>query len=230
MRRGLFGKLQSKRDFIAPGAPREFLAAWEPWLQSAVAASRAELGDGWRDAYLKMPIWRFWLGAEICGTAALGAIMPSMDGVGRYFPLNIVFLAEEPQEAPPPELEPNEAWFSAVEEFLLATLEPQFTYESALTAFQALPDPAKLQAPGEAVLTHRGSLATEVNDADFSGAFSNLRLSEGARAHAASSYWWTSGGVGYPHIAVAAWRLPEPTVFSSMICGRLERARNASGA
>ena len=40
---GMFGKLPSKRDFVAYNMPRPFLDQWEEWLQSAVAASRHEL-------------------------------------------------------------------------------------------------------------------------------------------------------------------------------------------
>ncbi len=50
MRCGLYGKLPCKRDFVALAAPRAFLSVWVPWLQGGVSASRAQLGDGWRDA------------------------------------------------------------------------------------------------------------------------------------------------------------------------------------
>ena len=43
---GIFGKLPQKRDFIAHNLPRGVLEPFETWLQSAVAASRAELA--WR--------------------------------------------------------------------------------------------------------------------------------------------------------------------------------------
>ena len=66
MQCSLFGKLPARRDFIAIGAPREFLNAWEPWLQSAISSSRQELGKDWQAAFLAAPIWRFWLGADIC--------------------------------------------------------------------------------------------------------------------------------------------------------------------
>ena len=65
MQCSLFGKLPARRDFIAVKAPREFLAAWEPWLQSAISSSRNELGKDWQPAFLTAPIWRFWLGEEI---------------------------------------------------------------------------------------------------------------------------------------------------------------------
>ncbi len=46
---GFFGKLPSKRDFVASGASRAFLELWEPWLQASLATSRQTLGDGLAD-------------------------------------------------------------------------------------------------------------------------------------------------------------------------------------
>lgn len=51
MRCGLFGKIGAKRDFIAIATPRNFLEAWEPWLQAALSASRHQLGSGWQQAF-----------------------------------------------------------------------------------------------------------------------------------------------------------------------------------
>ncbi len=62
---GLFGKLPAKRDFIAIAVPRAVLNAWEPWIQEGLSASRLALGDTWIEAYLRAPIWRFWLGAGL---------------------------------------------------------------------------------------------------------------------------------------------------------------------
>ncbi len=92
---GLFGKLPAKRDFIALNAPSDFLAVYEKWLQGGLTASRLELGNRWQEAYLNAPIWRFWLGGAHGGQTVAGAFMPSVDGVGRYFPLT-VFAAASP--------------------------------------------------------------------------------------------------------------------------------------
>ena len=83
----LFGKLPSKRDFVAIRAPRRFLTVWENWVQAGLASSREQLGNGWQEAYLSAPIWRFWLGRHLAGRPVLGALMPSVDGIGRYFPV-----------------------------------------------------------------------------------------------------------------------------------------------
>src|SRR5688572_1852359 len=120
---GLYGKLPMKRDFIAVDAPRGFLQVWEPWLQGGIAASRIVLGTRWRDVFLRAPIWRFWLGPEICGFPVMGSLMSSVDGVGRFFPLTAIACGEAGDAFPPPTTEPQTAWFAELEEFLLSTLE-----------------------------------------------------------------------------------------------------------
>ena len=72
MRCSLYGKLPAKRDFVAVAAPRPFLNTWEPWMQGGISASRQSLGDAWQNAFLTAPIWRFWLGADLCGAPVIG--------------------------------------------------------------------------------------------------------------------------------------------------------------
>ena len=76
---GLFGKLPQKRDFISLGISGDVLSPLETWLQSAVAASRNELGRGWEELYLVAPIWRFWIGDDMLR----GKLRRRADAVGR---------------------------------------------------------------------------------------------------------------------------------------------------
>ena len=63
----------------------------------------------WQQAYLTAPIWRFWLGADICGVTVIGALMSSLDGVGRYYPLTVFAVADEEAPIPPPEIDSQDA-------------------------------------------------------------------------------------------------------------------------
>src|SRR3989442_8225062 len=95
---GSYGKLPSHGDFLSRRVSEAFVRAWDAWLQECMAASRTALGaERWLDVYLTSPAWRFGCAAGTCGPEPLvGLMVPSVDRVGRYFPLTVV--AELPQE------------------------------------------------------------------------------------------------------------------------------------
>jgi type VI secretion system protein ImpM len=102
--RGLSGKLPSRGDFVTRGLPRSFLDPWEKWVGQAVAASRALLGDAWMDAWLTAPVWRFSLPPGACGPdPVLGLMLPSVDAVGRGYPLTVAVVFTGCRGAPDPE-------------------------------------------------------------------------------------------------------------------------------
>jgi type VI secretion system protein ImpM len=221
MSAGLFGKLPAKRDFIGMNASRRFLEAWEPWLQAGVAMSKQMLGDAWIEAYNRAPIWRFWLGADFCGEAMIGAFMPSVDGVGRSFPLAI-FVGEGDASLGPPELEPNDSWFAAAEAILLDALEPGATLELVAEKVAALPAPTlesrTTKDGGFEELADGGVLARDV-DSEVSAAFLAARRFGRRRAFASQSFWWTIGGEGFPSLALLEVGLPPATRFADMLTG-----------
>lgn len=222
---GLFGKLPDKRDFIAVSAPSAFLQVYEPWLQGGLSASRLELGAKWQDAFLNAPIWRFWLGSAYCGSSVAGAFMPSVDGVGRYFPLTVFALAEQGGAIPCPELDPQDAWFAQAEDFLLQALEPEATYASVTQRLAALPPPndqIKAAPPGDMVRLSDGTIVTALDPARFPERLSALRLEDNARAYAHASYFWTVGGEHFESLALVGQALPNPYLFSGLLTGRFD--------
>jgi type VI secretion system protein ImpM len=119
---GLYGKLPSHGDFLRRRVADDFVTGWDGWLQQCIAESRAALGEEWLETYLTSPAWRFALSANVCGaTPIAGVIVPSVDRVGRYFPVTLVWPT-------PPEFSTVEtavhfhAGFDAAERLLLDTL------------------------------------------------------------------------------------------------------------
>ncbi len=214
----LYGKLPSKRDFVAVRAPRAFLDAWEPWLQAAISSSRNELGKDWQLAFLTAPIWRFWLGADVCGRSAIGAFMPSLDGVGRYFPLTVFAYADDGAGIAPPELDLHDDWFAAAETFLMSTLDQGMTYDVVSQRVDELKPPAQVAsptpgAPGDAmVLMPAGD--------GFDGTFATLRRQQHDKVYGSASFWWTIGGDNFRPVALSARQMPDPYIFSPMLTGR----------
>ena len=120
---GIHGKLPSHGDFITRRLPREFVDVWDGWLQHAIAASKADLGEAWLETYLTSPIWSFALGAGICGAGAwAGVLMPSVDRVGRYFPLTLA-VAAAASISPCEIMVRDGGWFERARNLALSSLE-----------------------------------------------------------------------------------------------------------
>ena len=86
---GWFGKLPGMGDFAHRRLPEPFRAVWDQWLQRGMARLRDRHAD-WTERYLEAPIWCFALGRQVAGEQGwIGVLMPSVDGVGRYFPFAI---------------------------------------------------------------------------------------------------------------------------------------------
>jgi len=227
MRCGLFGKLTAKRDFIALFAPRAFLDAWEPWMQSGISASRDTLSSDWQAAFLSAPIWRFWLGPEICGATVAGVFMPSLDGVGRYYPLTLFAYADPGQTIAPPDIDAQNEWYHAAEDYLLTTLDKEASFERTTSALDQLPPPAAMAActpQGDMVRVANGTLAAHATDNTLPDLFAALRTANFASIYSAASFWWTIGGGDYQPLALCCRRMPDPFLFTSMLTGRLEPA------
>jgi type VI secretion system protein ImpM len=226
MAAGLYGKLPAKRDFVAFNTPRPFLQVWEPWLQAGVATSRQLLGQGWRDAYLSAPIWRFWLGASFCGEAVLGAFMPSVDGVGRYFPLTI-FAGEGAGSLPPPEIESNNDWFDEVEAILLDALQPERDFDSLAAAVAGLAEPAQsppeTEIGGIALLADGAVLVRDFGDG-LAMALRAARRFGHRQTFAGQTFWWTTGGEGFHATALVSTGLPRPDRFAEMLTGAFDQS------
>lgn len=87
----MFGKLPSHGDFLRRRASDAFVDAWDAWLRECLTASHEALGERWLDVYLTSPAWRFVCAAGTCGPVpVIGLMVPSVDRVGRYFPLTLV--------------------------------------------------------------------------------------------------------------------------------------------
>jgi type VI secretion system protein ImpM len=91
---GFCGKIPTRGDFVGGGLPRSFTDPWDDWMQRMLATTRAMLGEGWVPTWLEGPVWRFALAPGLCGpNTVLGLWLPSVDRIGRYFPLTLAATA-----------------------------------------------------------------------------------------------------------------------------------------
>lgn len=92
---GWHGKLPSLGDFASRRLDASFIEPWDSWLAAGLLALREAQPEGWLEGYLGSPSWRFLLMPGAMPGAAgaqawAGVLMPSVDRVGRYFPLTLV--------------------------------------------------------------------------------------------------------------------------------------------
>ena len=120
---GFYGKLPSHGDFLRRRTSDAVVSVWDAWLQDALAASRVALGERWLDIYLTSPAWRFAAAPGACGAAPIAGVMvPSVDRVGRYFPLTVI--AELPEHIDPVAAMTEAAYFfDRAERLVIQTLE-----------------------------------------------------------------------------------------------------------
>ena len=87
---GFFGKLPTHGDFISAGLGRPVQNAMDAWLQESLLMVQQEFGKDWERRFTTMPGWRFIVEDGLWGPATIaGVILPSIDRVGRHFPLVI---------------------------------------------------------------------------------------------------------------------------------------------
>lgn len=146
---GYFGKVSTQGDFVSRGLPISFTNPWDAWLQEAVITSQQQLGDSWLNSYLTGPIYRFVLAPGVCGENGwLGVMMPSVDRIGRYYPMTIVTM-NHTNINPFIALEYEKDWFTKVEALALSSLDEDFNLEQFNLELDALKSAIVFNNSGE---------------------------------------------------------------------------------
>lgn len=127
---GAFGKIPAIGDFFRLAPPVGFVDAWDPWVQTLILQTQATLGDRWDAHYMSAPIWRFCLSAGLAGPQkVLGVLMPSVDRVGRRFPLTLMSALNTPGPAQLDHFSEARV-FDQLEDLALAALEDDMTRDA----------------------------------------------------------------------------------------------------
>jgi type VI secretion system protein ImpM len=127
---GYYGKVPTHGDFVSRGLPRNFIDPWDDWLQEAIMSSHQQLGENWLNYYLTSPIYRFVLSPCICGDSGWrGILMPSVDRIGRYYPMTISQMIQQPSN-PFTTLQEHDQWFTQIEKIALSCLQDDFCLDN----------------------------------------------------------------------------------------------------
>jgi len=137
---GWYGKIPVTGDFIARRLATAFSEPWDRWLQGVMDGSRERLGARWRDTFLSMPAWRFILApGMVTPNAWAGLMVPSVDAVGRYFPLTVAVSLPSESLDVVATLLAAEAWFDGIESIALSAIAPGADTSAIDAAFAARP-------------------------------------------------------------------------------------------
>lgn len=138
---GLYGKLPAYGDFISRNLSSAFITPWDEWLQHFISGSQEQIGEDWLNIYLTSPIWRFTLSPGVIDNNMwAGLMMPSVDRVGRYFPISIVkpFASNI---TPVNFMFHQSEWFNAVEALCLTALDESIDVDELVAAVDNIETP-----------------------------------------------------------------------------------------
>lgn len=133
---GWYGKLPALGDFAGRRLPPLFVEPWDRWLAAGLGWWR-QSDEAWLDIYLAAPVWRFALGAGVpfeLSPGYAGVLMPSVDRVGRYFPLTVVRPRGRRENHAPA------AWLASLEQVAVAALNDDWDAERLDAEFGSLDD------------------------------------------------------------------------------------------
>jgi len=214
---GWFGKLPSLGDFATRRLPVEFVKAWDACLQEVIAATRDTFGERWFDAYLTMPIWRFvFLPGLVTQSGWAGVLMPSVDRVGRHFPLTVAVELASHAAAAHAVFEGTE-WFAGLEDAALAVLDPTRGADDLDDALAQSVLAVPASADSDASIRPLRALPSVE-------AFGPLAEGEALRAWSESTgwraLWWTRGRVDGDSLMLGCAGLPTAEEFGWLLESR----------
>ncbi len=161
---GAFGKMPALGDFFRLGLGPEVVTPWDAWLQKMLLAARNTLGASFEACYMSAPIWRFALAPSVAGgQGVLGVLMPSVDRVGRQFPLTLAVQTGTGVQAPLRNLYWQAGVLQALEELALDCLDDSMTRDAlqarlADLTLRPLPEPSSIGTFGTALMLSNTAL------------------------------------------------------------------------
>jgi type VI secretion system protein ImpM len=229
---GWHGKLPTLGDFASRRLDSDFLEPWDEWLAASLLALRQARPERWLADYLASPSWRFLLcPGALPGPAGrqgwAGVLMPSVDRVGRYFPLTLVRpLGQAPASSQ--QMAGLWHWLARLDELAGDALHDDWTLarleeELARMAAPDLSEPSAAAAVAEVPPSTPGRLQPQL----LPGAAGDAALAIGLQAQAlwrkhaqGRSYWYASTDLLGRQLLLAQ-GLPTPTEAVALLAATL---------
>ena len=223
---GWYGKLPSLGDFASRRLAPAFVEAWDHWLASGLAAWREQAPDAWLDAYLASPSWRFVLMPGCMPScmpgesgAWAGVLMPSVDRVGRYFPLTLVRrLPDMPADAA--QLDDLLRWLHRLDDLAVDALQDDWAVDRLESELGRLGPWAAAEPASASPARWDAGAAADMLDLDASAGVATL-LAGSARHGLLQSLhgkalWLSDDGAGRPAMRITT-GLPAGSHFAALL-------------
>lgn len=220
---GFFGKVRSHGDFVTRRLPVSFTRSWDDWLQTGLQASREALGPDWLLTYLNSPIWRFALAPGACDAQAwAGVLMPSVDRVGRQFPLTLAARVASASGAAPllGWMAQAGGWYDPLETLALSTLSDEFSLDAFDATLRLLAAPPGGDERTVFAAPVRGHVLPLAGLAQPGAAMPALTEALANVLLAGHSMWWTEGSQLVPPCVLVHRGLPVAGSFTALLDGQ----------
>ena len=222
---GFYGKMPLLGDFVSRRLPASFVRPWDEWLQQSILKSREDLGPVWLDAFLTSPLWRFILSPGVCGpNARAGVLMPSVDKVGRYFPLTVACCLRH-DEILPEFVFTGADWFSRLESLALSALESDFDFDrfdrelERQLLEQVLPTELSRSANRNSPREHESNRTQIAALDNLGGAIVDFEARISSITGSGYSIWFTDGSELVNSSLRVFAGLPDPAAFTEFLAG-----------
>ena len=221
---GFFGKLPINGDFIHRNLPNHFIHSWDNWLQENILACKEQFQNDWLQHYLTSPIWRYFISPSVMDdNAYIGILAPSVDSVGRYFPMTIV-APISPAKVSPIFTNTFQSIYANLETVFLKHLHAEEGTISMLcedldtqsTALLSELNKQQIDRLPDTLDSHRFKLTDQ---SDMSGALSSLWMMQLMQQHTGSTLWWSNGSQAIEPSLLINNGLPNKQQFIAMLSG-----------
>lgn len=154
---GAFGKMPALGDFFRLGVAPDIVPPWDAWVQATLLGAAQTLGPRFEACYMSAPIWRFALPPGVAGhQGLLGVMMPSIDRVGRRFPLTLMAQTGTAEQAALRNLVWQDGVLTALEDLALQALDdlPRDTLADRLATLTLRPMglPSRILTTGSSLI------------------------------------------------------------------------------
>lgn len=226
---GVYGKIPAHGDFVHQNLPRHFLDRWDHWMQQSILASQDSLGEAWLGLFLISPVWRFALPRNVIDDQVwAGIILPSVDKVGRYYPLTLV--SPLPASVGVCELMSKaKSWFASLEDAAITVLEQGLDIDGLINELQTSLVTPELDHIHVDDLNPQHRLQHVIPLSPFTQCSTENSI-QGVMPQLCDalirtqsvdfSVWWTEGGEHVESAMLLADKLPRPTSYAAMLNGQ----------